>query len=63
MTVHVDGIVAIVIFYMLILIVGLWAAWKSKNSPTLGAMDRSEAIMIGERDIGLLVGGFTMTGK
>ncbi|XP_051882331.1 high-affinity choline transporter 1 [Pristis pectinata] len=61
MTVHVDGIVAIVLFYLLILFVGLWAAWKSKNSPSGGAMDQSEAIMIGGRDIGLLVGGFTMT--
>ncbi|XP_069747247.1 high-affinity choline transporter 1 [Narcine bancroftii] len=61
MTVHIDGIAAIVLFYLLILFVGLWAAWKSKNTSMEGAIDRSEAIMIGGRDIGLLVGGFTMT--
>uniref|UniRef100_UPI00398EDCEC high-affinity choline transporter 1 n=1 Tax=Pristiophorus japonicus TaxID=55135 RepID=UPI00398EDCEC len=61
MAIHVDGIVAIVLFYLLILCVGIWAAWKTKNSCAEHAMDRSEAIMIGGRDIGLLVGGFTMT--
>ncbi|GCC24570.1 high-affinity choline transporter 1 isoform X1 [Chiloscyllium punctatum] len=59
MAIHIDGIVAIVLFYLLILCVGIWAAWKSKNSNT--EQDRSEAIMIGGRDIGLLVGSFTMT--
>ncbi|XP_048387979.1 high-affinity choline transporter 1 [Stegostoma tigrinum] len=59
MAIHIDGIVAIVLFYLLILCVGVWAAWKSKNSNT--GQDRSEAIMIGGRDIGLLVGSFTTT--
>ncbi|XP_068185409.1 high-affinity choline transporter 1-like [Antennarius striatus] len=58
MAIHAEGIVAIVIFYLLILFVGIWAAWKNKNS---GNGDRSESIMVGGRDIGLFVGGFTMT--
>lgn len=61
MTIHVEGLVAIVIFYVLILFVGIWAAWKNKNSGEGG--DRSESIMVGGRDIGLFVGGFTMTGE
>lgn len=61
MTIHVEGLVAIVIFYVLILFVGIWAAWKNKNSGVGG--DRSESIMVGGRDIGLFVGGFTMTGE
>ncbi len=61
MTIHAEGLVAIVIFYVLILFVGIWAAWKNKHSGD--GMDRSESIMVGGRDIGLFVGGFTMTGE
>ncbi|XP_019385136.1 PREDICTED: high affinity choline transporter 1 [Crocodylus porosus] len=56
---HVEGLVAIIVFYLAILLVGIWAAWKTKNTGSSG--DRSEAIIVGGRDIGLLVGGFTMT--
>ncbi|KAH1186460.1 high affinity choline transporter 1 isoform X1 [Mauremys mutica] len=56
---HVEGLVAIIVFYLAILFVGIWAAWKTKNSGSDG--DRREAIIVGGRDIGLLVGGFTMT--
>ncbi|XP_006031944.1 high affinity choline transporter 1 [Alligator sinensis] len=56
---HVEGLVAIIVFYLAILLVGIWAAWKTKNIGSSG--DRSEAIIVGGRDIGLLVGGFTMT--
>ncbi|KAM4730976.1 high-affinity choline transporter 1-like [Anableps anableps] len=61
MTIHVEGLVAIVLFYVLILFVGIWAAWKNKNSGVGEGGDRSESIMVGGRDIGLFVGGFTMT--
>lgn len=63
MTIHVEGLVAIVLFYVLILFVGIWAAWKNKNSGVGDGLDRSENIMVGGRDIGLFVGGFTMTGE
>ncbi|XP_070799548.1 high affinity choline transporter 1 [Pituophis catenifer annectens] len=59
MAFHVEGLIAIILFYLVILFVGIWAAWKTKNSGSDG--DRSEAIIVGGRDIGLLVGGFTMT--
>ncbi|MEQ2215212.1 Chitinase 1 [Xenoophorus captivus] len=61
MTIHVEGLIAIVLFYVLILFVGIWAAWKNKNSGVGEGGDRSESIMVGGRDIGLFVGGFTMT--
>lgn len=63
MTIHVEGLVAIIIFYVLILFVGIWAAWKNKNSGIGDGGERSESIMVGGRDIGLFVGGFTMTGE
>lgn len=61
MSFHVEGLVAIILFYLLIFLVGIWAAWKTKNSGN--PEERSEAIIVGGRDIGLLVGGFTMTGR
>ncbi|XP_072301216.1 high-affinity choline transporter 1-like [Eucyclogobius newberryi] len=61
MAFHAEGLVAIIIFYVLILFVGIWAAWKNKNSGVTADGDRSESIMVGGRDIGLFVGGFTMT--
>ncbi len=63
MNIHVEGLVAIIIFYLLILVVGIWAAWKNKNSGVVEGVDRSETIMVGGRDIGLFVGAFTMTGE
>ncbi|XP_068950100.1 high affinity choline transporter 1 [Petaurus breviceps papuanus] len=59
MALRVEGLIAIIVFYLLILIVGIWAAWKTKNSGS--SEERSEAIIVGGRDIGLLVGAFTMT--
>ncbi|KAB5576707.1 hypothetical protein PHYPO_G00201530 [Pangasianodon hypophthalmus] len=61
MAIHVEGLVAIALFYLLILFVGIWAAWKNKNSGVGYSTDQSESIMVGGRDIGLFVGGFTMT--
>ncbi|XP_061181009.1 high-affinity choline transporter 1-like isoform X1 [Saccostrea echinata] len=55
MGVHVVGVVAVIIFYILILGVGLWAARKSR-----GETD-SENVMLAGRNIGVLVGVFTMT--
>ncbi|CAF92317.1 unnamed protein product, partial [Tetraodon nigroviridis] len=63
MTIHIEGLAAIIIFYILILFVGIWAAWKNKNSGVGDSGERSESIMVGGRDIGLFVGGFTMTGE
>jgi len=57
MAVHLLGIFSIIFFYLLILGVGMWAARKSK-----GGSSDSEDVMLAGRNIGLLVGVFTMTG-
>ncbi|KAM9319413.1 high affinity choline transporter 1 [Gastrophryne carolinensis] len=59
MAFHVEGLIAIIIFYLAILFVGIWAAWRTKNMR--GDGDPREGIIVGGRDIGLLVGAFTMT--
>lgn len=63
MAIHVEGLLAIALFYLLILFVGIWAAWKNKNAGVGDSTVQSQSIMVGGRDIGLFVGGFTMTGK
>lgn len=57
--VNIPGIIAIVVFYLLILGVGLWAAKKTKRETELS---ESEDVMLAGRNIGLAVGVFTMTG-
>lgn len=56
--INVLGILSIVIFYVAILIVGIWAARKKEVGN-----DSEEEVMLAGRNIGLFVGIFTMTGK
>ncbi|CAD6195438.1 unnamed protein product [Caenorhabditis auriculariae] len=57
------GVVAIIFFYLLILVVGIWAGRKSKSRKELeeevGA--HTEEVMLAGRNIGTVVGIFTMT--
>lgn len=53
--IHYMGIVSIVFFYLIILAVGIWAGKKAKGSTD------SEEVMLAGRNIGMLVGVFTMT--
>ncbi|VDN01664.1 unnamed protein product [Thelazia callipaeda] len=56
------GIVAIIFFYLLILVVGIWAGRKAKNVNTmLIDGEQTEEVMLAGRNIGTLVGIFTMT--
>ena len=55
MAVNIPGLIAVIIFYVLILIIGLWAARKTKNA-------NNEDLMLAGREIGIAVGVFTMTG-
>jgi len=60
MVVNIAGLIAVIIFYVLILVVGILAGRKSKS--TENNVD-SEEVMVAGRNIGLFVGVFTMTGK
>ncbi len=60
MAVHIPGMIAIIVFYLLILGVGLWAARKTKSKK---GGTSSEDVMLAGRNIGLFVGCFTMTGN
>lgn len=59
---NVPGLIGIIIFYLLILGIGLWAAWKKKGTGEDGtAAGSSEEVMLAGRNIGLFVGCLTMT--
>lgn len=56
--INVAGVVSIILFYLLILGVGIWAGRKKEEGN-----DSEEEVMLAGRSIGLFVGIFTMTGK
>lgn len=62
MALNIAGVVAVVVFYLLILVIGVWASKKSKKEEKKCSGPMSEFAMIGDRNINLLVGIFTMTG-
>ncbi|XP_069022090.1 high-affinity choline transporter 1-like [Embiotoca jacksoni] len=61
MALNVPGVVAVVLFYIMILATGVWAARKSRKAGKKSDGNRTEAVLLGERNISLLVGVFTMT--
>lgn len=54
--INIAGVISIVLFYLLILGVGIWAARKKESGN-----DSEEEVMLAGRSIGLFVGIFTMT--
>uniref|UniRef100_A0A914MSZ7 High-affinity choline transporter 1 n=3 Tax=Meloidogyne TaxID=189290 RepID=A0A914MSZ7_MELIC len=55
------GIIAIIFFYILILIVGIWAGRKTDETKNVIEGGQTEEVMLAGRNIGTLVGIFTMT--
>lgn len=63
MAVNVPGLVAVVVFYIIILVMGIWASRKSKKVEKTIVGSKSEVAIVGGRNINVLVGVFTMTGR
>ncbi|XP_040894295.1 high-affinity choline transporter 1-like isoform X2 [Toxotes jaculatrix] len=61
MAVDVPGLVAVLVFYLVILVIGIWASRKSKKMEKTCAGNKSEVTIVGGRNISVLVGVFTMT--
>ncbi|KAH9361055.1 hypothetical protein HPB48_002917 [Haemaphysalis longicornis] len=61
MAINIAGVVSVVIFYIIILVVGIWAGRKSKKTSGNDPGDADEVMLAG-RNIGIFVGIFTMTG-
>ncbi|XP_054716393.1 high-affinity choline transporter 1-like [Uloborus diversus] len=59
MTTNIAGIISVVFFYVIILVVGIWAGRKKKTPGS--DLEESEEVMLAGRNIGMFVGIFTMT--
>lgn len=63
MAVSIPGFIAMVIFYLLVLAVGIWASIKSKREESKSTADKMDMALLGNRSITKVVGIFTMTGE
>lgn len=63
MGVNIPGLIAIIIFYLLVLATGIWASFKSKRKQKKCAANEMEMALLGNRSINLVVGILTMTGE
>ncbi|XP_077424893.1 high affinity choline transporter 1-like [Vanacampus margaritifer] len=61
MAVHVAGFVAVGVFYLVILVTGIYASRKSKQEEKKCTGKKSEIAIVGGRNINVVVGTFTMT--
>ncbi|XP_029840897.1 high-affinity choline transporter 1 isoform X1 [Ixodes scapularis] len=59
MAINIPGIVSVILFYIVILAVGIWAGRKSKK--TGSEPGDADEVMLAGRNIGIFVGIFTMT--
>lgn len=63
MTLNVPGLVVMAGFYLLILGTGIWASFRSKKQEKKCSGNGMEITLLAGRNISLLVGIFTLTGK
>lgn len=63
MAVHIPGLITMVIFYLLVLGIGIWASLKSKKMEKNAHGAQIEVSFLANRRVGLIVGVFTMTGE
>lgn len=63
MAVNIPGLVAVLLFYIVILGIGIWASRKSKEVEKTCAGKKSEVTIVGGRNINTVVGLFTLTGS
>eukprot|EP00112_Aurelia_sp_Birch-Aquarium-sp1_P006717 Seg1735.3 transcript_id=Seg1735.3/GoldUCD/mRNA.D3Y31 product="High-affinity choline transporter 1" protein_id=Seg1735.3/GoldUCD/D3Y31 len=62
MEINYVGIAGIIVFYLVILVLGIWAGCKKSQPAHDGEeVDKSQEVMLAGRNIGLFVGCFTMT--
>ncbi|XP_061582024.1 high-affinity choline transporter 1-like [Cololabis saira] len=60
MNLNVPGLIMIAVFYLMVLTLGLWASVKTTRLQTDSQTDQTEATLLGNRGINLMVGVFTM---
>lgn len=63
MALNVPGLVATLIFYVLVLAIGVWASVKSRRDEARTQARHADMALLGNRRISLVVGVFTTTGE
>ena len=63
MAINIPGLIAMVVFYLLVLGTGIWASFKSKREQKKSAATGVEMTLLGNRNINWVVGMFTLTGE
>lgn len=63
MALNVPGLVVMAAFYLVILGTGVWASLRSRKAEKKCLGDGMEITLLAGRNINLLVGIFTLTGK
>ncbi|XP_023122534.2 high affinity choline transporter 1-like isoform X1 [Amphiprion ocellaris] len=61
MAVNIPGVVVMLLFYLLVLGIGIWASFKSKRVQKKSEANGMEMVLLGNRGISFVVGIFTMT--
>ena len=59
---NIPGLIAVIVFYIIIFLIGILAARKKKSGDEATGGE-GEEVMLAGRNIGMFVGTFTMTGK
>ena len=62
--VNIAGLISIILFYLVILAIGIFAAWvKNKKQKQAETSDeKTNEVILAGKNIGLFIGCFTMTG-
>lgn len=63
MAVNVLGVVVMLVFYLMVLSMGIWASFKAKREQKESGAGEMEMSLLGNRQISWIVGIFTMTGE
>ncbi|XP_063731519.1 high-affinity choline transporter 1-like [Eleginops maclovinus] len=61
MALNVPGLIATIVFYLLVLGIGIWASIKSKRDESRVQANHADMALLGNRDISLIMGIFTTT--
>ncbi|XP_037638754.1 high-affinity choline transporter 1-like [Sebastes umbrosus] len=61
MALNVPGLVATIVFYALVLGIGIWASFRSKRDESRTQANHADMALLGNRDISLVMGIFTTT--
>lgn len=63
MALNIPGLLATIVFYIMVLGIGLWASVKSKRERDRTQAAHTDMALLGDRNVSLVVGIFTTTGE